>query len=151
MKKRMAVLMVLLCLLVTGCSNEYARAEYNSAAKIASSGDRYSKTKSVFSSVKESYRQTASRFDGRETLWTQHLAEGETVQLKVRLTLAKGQAKLVHVDEEGRITTLLECTAETDKDEYITLSLSMPKGKNKLKLVGYDCKNLTCEFIFPEE
>lgn len=101
--------------------------------------------------MKESYRLTASRFDGRETLWTQHLAEGETVQLKVRLTLAKGQAKLVHVDEEGRITTLLECTAETDKDEYITLSLSMPKGKNKLKLVGYDCKNLTCEFIFPEE
>lgn len=149
MKKKMAtILCVCFCLLFGGCNNEYAKTEYESLEKIASEGDRYSKNSSVFNPVEKGYRLTCSKFDGRETLWAQNLENAKIMKLDILLTLSGGEAKLVHVDNKGNVSTLLECDSNTESDDYISVSVTMPDGNNKLKLVGYDCKNLTCEFLF---
>lgn len=148
MKKRIiGIVCILLCLVLVGCSNEYAKTEYNAPEKIASNGDRYAKTNSQLNTQEDSCRLTASHFDGRQTLWTEDWRQGETIQLELRLTLTCGQVKFVHVDEEGNVTTLLECTPETAPEGSVLLSVSMPAGRNKFKVVGYDCENLTCEFV----
>ena len=54
----------------------------------------------------------------------------------------KGQAKIVHIDAEGNVTKLIECTSENSTDGYITETVSMTSGQNRLKIVGFDCKIL---------
>lgn len=151
MKKKIAVILAaLVCLLMAGCSNAYAQAEYDSPEKIASSGDHYSKIRSVQTTIDGGFRLTVGSFDGRETLWTETRKDSQTAEGTLLLTLTHGQAKLVHVDEAGTVTTLLECTPQTASDEPVTVTVPMQPGRNKLKLVGYDCKNLKCEFVFGE-
>mgnify|MGYP004615674791 CR=1 FL=1 len=44
----------------------------------------------------------------------------------------KGQAKIVHIDAEGNVTKLIECTSENSTenstDGYITETVSMTSG-----------------------
>ena len=151
LKKLKYVLLVILCLCLTGCYNEYAETEYEDTEKIAATGDRYSKEISVFNHVNGEYILTVSKFDGRETLWTKSYKEASEVMLEVSLVLSEGQAKLVHIDEEDNVTTIVECTPENCAEEAVTVPVAIKKGKNRLKIVGYDCKDLELKMVFDGE
>ncbi|MBQ3029479.1 MAG: hypothetical protein IJD26_10375 [Lachnospiraceae bacterium] len=151
MKKMKFVLLMVLCLCFAGCNNEFAETEYENAEKIADSGDRYSKEMSVFNHVNGEYTLTVSKFNGRETLWTKSYKEACEVSLEVSLALSEGQAKLVHIDADDNVTTLVECTPETCSEEPVTVPVAMQKGENRLKIVGYDCKDLELKMVFDEE
>ena len=151
MKKLKYVLLVILCLCLTGCYNEYAETEYEDTEKIAASGDRYSKEISVFNHVNGEYTLTVSKFNGRETLWTKSYKEACEVMLEVSLVLSEGQAKLVHIDAEDNVTTLVEYTSESCSGEAVTVPVTMTKGKNRIKIVGYDCKELELKMVFDGE
>lgn len=148
MKKNGILLMMVLCMLMTGCSNKFAEEEYYSVEKMIKSQDRYTKVKSVFNQFDGGYSLTVSQFDGRQTLWTDVLEENQSVEIEFSLELTMGQAKIVHVDEEGNVTTLIECTPETSTEGYVTKTVSMPGGENKLKIVGFDCKDIVLEMLF---
>lgn len=151
MKKMKFVFLMMLCLCLVGCNNEFAETEYENAEKIADSGDRYSKEMSVFNHVNGEYTLTVSKFNGRETLWTKSYKEACEVSLEVSLALSEGQAKLVHIDADDNVTTLVECTPETCSEEPVTVPVAMQKGENRLKIVGYDCKDLELKMVFDEE
>ena len=87
----------------------------------------------------------------RETLWTKSYKEACEVSLEVSLVLSEGQAKLVHIDAEDNLTTLVECTPETCSGEAVTVPVTMTKGKNRIKIVGYDCKDLELKMVFDGE
>ena len=70
MKKVRIVLAVLLCLSVSGCGNGFAKAEYESAEKIAKAEDHYAKERSVANTTDTGCSITVSKFDGRETIWS---------------------------------------------------------------------------------
>lgn len=147
-KKIPILLLAVLCMLMTGCSNEYAKTEYDSDKKIAAEGDRYSKNKSLFNTSDGEYSLTVAQYDGRETLWTDWTDKDQDVGIKLSLSLSKGRAKVVYVDDEGNITTIIECSPEDCTDGYITKNLSLKKGKNRIKIVGYDCRNIDLKFSF---
>lgn len=151
LKKLKFVFMLVLCLGFVGCNNEFAETEYNDTEKIAASGDRYAKEMSVFNHVNGEYSLTVSKFNGRETLWTKSYKEACEVTLEVSLVLSEGQAKLVHIDEDDNVTTIVECTPEGGMEESVTVSVAMQKGENRLKIVGYDCKELELKMVFDEE
>ncbi len=148
MKKCGILLTMLLCLLMTGCSNGFAENEYNSVEKIAKIEDRYAKENSVFNSIDGGYSLVVSKFDGRQTLWTDTLEENQSVEIEVSFILTKGQAKVVHIDKDGNVTTVIECTPETSTDGYVTKTISMSSGQNRLKIVGFDCENIDLKMLF---
>lgn len=148
MKKVMSVLLVVfMCVALAGCSNEFAEREYNSDNKIAQSEDRYAKQCSVFNPIDGGYSLVVSKFDGRETLWTESVDADKEIEIEIKLTLSEGTVKIVHVDEEGNITTIIECTSDSATDEYISKTVSLKEGRNRIKIVGYDCEDIDLELL----
>lgn len=148
MKRRIILCISLLCLFLTACSNEFARREYDADEKIAQAGDRYAKQLSVFNPIDGGYSLTASKFDGRETLWTESVEEDQDIEIDVLFQLTNGKAKLVHVDSDGNVTTVIECLPETSTDGFVTKTVSLKSGKNRLKIVGYDCEDVDLKILF---
>ena len=148
MKKSGILLIIVFCFFMTGCSNKFAENEYDSVEKIIESEDRYAKESSVFNSNDGGYSLVVSKFDGRQTLWTDTLEESQSVEIELSFALTEGQAKIVHIDAEGNVTTLIECTPETSTDGYLTKTVSMTTGENKLKIVGFDCENIDLKMLF---
>ncbi len=150
MKKCKGLLVVLLCLLLSGCNNEFARQEYDLAEKIAQTGDRYAKESSVFNPIDGGYSLTVSKFDGRQTLWSKTIKEEQDIEIDFMFTLSAGQAKVVHIDADGNVTTVLECVPEASTEELVTKTVSLKSGKNRLKIVGYDCEDVELQMLFEE-
>ena len=146
MKKIIVVLLLAFCLI--GCSNTYAKEEYDSLEKLASQGDRYSKKGSVFNPVEGGYSFTISKFDGRQTLHTWNLSEDKELSMEIICSLTDGTGKLIHVDADGNVTTLVECNEETSAAVIKTISLK--QGRNDIKFVGYDCEKLDLKMYFEE-
>jgi len=150
MKRVLTILSVLVCLLMAGCSNEFAEKEYDSDEKISKTEDRYAKEISIFNPIDGGYSLTVSKFDGRETLWSDIIREKQDMEIEFSFTLSKGQAKIVHVDEEGNVTTVIECSPETSTEGFVTKKVSLKSGKNRLKIVGYDCEDVELKMLFTE-
>ena len=146
MKKIIVVLLFALCMI--GCSNTYAKEEYDSIEKLASQGDRYSKEGSVFNPIEGGYSFTVSKFDGRQTLFTWHLAEDADLTMEIICSLNDGTGKLVHVDADENVTTLVECDKDTSAAVIRTISLQ--QGRNDIKFVGYDCEKVDLKMYFEE-
>lgn len=150
MKKRVFMLLLLLCLLLTGCNNEFAENEYDSAEKIAQTANSYAKVGSIFNPIEGGYEFTVSKFDGRETLWSHNLKEEKDMEIEFSFSLSNGKAKIVHIDADDNVTTLIECAPEKCTDGYVKQVVSLNSGKNRLKIVGYDCEDLELKMLFTE-
>lgn len=146
MKKIIVVLLLAFCMI--GCSNTYAKEEYDSLEKLASEGDRYSKEGSVFNSIEGGYSFTVSKFDGRQTLHTWHLTEDKELTMEIICSITSGTGKLIHVDSQRNVTTLVECTK--DNSVACIRTISLMQGRNDIKFVGYDCKNVDLKMYFEE-
>ena len=143
MRKFLLITLAVLCLFLTGCSNEYAKEEYYSDEKIAWEGDRFSKEAAVLSgNTGENISFSAGRFDGRQTLTIRHADEEKDVRVAISLSLEKGQAKVVLVDPEKNIQTLMECSAAMKMTGSTTATMHFTEGKNRIKIVGYGCEGL---------
>ena len=153
MKKKivclLSALFCVLCLFITACSNAFAIKEYDDSGKI-SQNDRYAKEMSVFNTVEDGYSFTASKFNGRETLWTQSLKADQSLEIQFDFNLSNGHAKVVHIDGEGTVITLIECTPDTSTDGFVTKTVSLSSGQNRFKIVGYDCEEIDLKMMFEE-
>lgn len=151
MRKFRIVLVCLLCLMMTACSNEFAKREYDSDEKIAQNADHYAKKVSVSKSINGEYSLTISKFNGRETLWEETIKENQDVEIDLDFSLSKGQAKIVYIDSEDNVTTVIECLPETSTDGFVTKTLPLKRGKNRLKIVGYDCEDIDLKMLFTDK
>lgn len=150
MKKLKITLLCLLCLFLTACSNEFAKKEYDSDEKISQKQDHYAKQFSVFNSKNGEYSLTVSKFNGRETLWTKKLKENQNIDIDISFSITKGMAKIVHIDNDGNVTTIIECSPDTQTDGLETKTVSLTSGQNRLKIVGYDCEDIELKMIIAE-
>ncbi len=151
MKKKWYLVLFLLILCLSGCSNTYAKEEYYSEEKLVAQGDRYSKKRSFFNSMDGECSLKVSEFDGRETLKIWNVKEEQDLELNVFFSMSSGQGKLICVDENETITTLLEFSSKQEKtDEPFTLNVPLSSGKNRLKFVGYECKDVDITLLFEE-
>lgn len=147
-RKLEIVLFCLLCLLMTACSNQFAKKEYDSDEKIAQNADHYAKEVSVSNFINGKYSLTASKFNGRETLWKETVKENKDIEIDFDFSLSKGQAKIVYIDSEDNVTTVIECLPDASTDGFVTKTLSLKSGKNRLKIVGYDCEDIDLKMVF---
>lgn len=148
MKKSILFLILIVCLFMTGCSNGFAKREYISNEKIAKQEDHYAKKNSVYNPIVGGCHLTVGEFDGRQTLWTLMAEEEQDMEVSIYISLLEGQAKVVYVDAEGTITTLVESIAEGTTEIETTESVLLKTGENRFKVVGYDCRDLDVELLF---
>ena len=144
---RTFLLLGLIVVLLTGCGNAFAKKEYYDTDKIAQTEDRYAKESSVFNQIDNGYSLKVKKFDGRQTLWTKTFENNKDIDIKIKLSLSEGDAKLVYVDEGGYVTTIIECTSDNCVDEEVVKTVSLKKGLNRIKIVGYECKNIDLELL----
>ena len=150
MKRTTAILAICLCLLLTGCSNNFARQEYNATEKIAREEDHYAKVNSVFNQIQGGYSLDMDKFDGRQTLWSESSDAERDIEVNFSFTLSSGKAKIVHIDDAGNVTTIVEFTPETSEKEYVKKTISLKSGQNRLKIVGYGCEGIEMKMVSGE-
>lgn len=148
MKRIKFIALMILTFCMIGCSNTYAKEEYDSLEKLASQGDRYSKEGSVFNPIEGGYSFTVSKFDGRQTLHTWNLDEDMELTMEILCSLTDGIGKLIQVDSDGNVTTLVECNK--DNSAAVIKTISLKQGRNDIKFVGYDCDNVDLKMYFEE-
>ena len=148
MKKSIILLVISLCLFITACDNQFAKEDYNSVEKIAQKEDHYAKESSIFNPIEGGYSLTVSKFDGRETLWSDIVSEEQKMEIEFSFSLSAGQAKIVHIDADGNVTTVIECSPESGIDEFVAKTILLKSGENRLKIVGYDCENIDLKMLF---
>ena len=143
MKRTAMILAAALCLTMTACSNEFAEKEYDNAEKIVQTSDQYAKSMSAMTWKNNELSFSAAKFDGRETLWSENVIQEGEVEISVSLSLEAGMAKLVYIDPDDNITELIESSYASD----ITRTITMPEGRNRIKLVGYGCEDVELECV----
>lgn len=141
MKKLAIMLITVVCLTFTGCSTAFSSEEYGLDAEIAAN-DRTAWSNYQAKVVAYNAMQVnAKSFNGHETLVTTQTDHDYEVTAIVSLSLSKGKFKLVNVDSNGNVSTVAELSA--GNGPLLTETrIIRTKGDNKLKLVGYDCKNV---------
>lgn len=140
-KLKAFLLLGLICVILAGCSNVFAKKDYYDTNKIAAVEDRYAKKNSASNSNDSGYSLNVEEFNGRETVWTKTLEKSEDFNVEVKLSLAEGIVKIVHVDEMGNVTTIIECTPDNCVENTMK-TVSLGNGINRIKVVGYRCRNI---------
>ena len=51
---------------------------------------------------------------------------------------------------EGYVTTMIECTSDNCAYDYVVKTVSLKKGLNRVKVVGYECENIDLELLSPD-
>ncbi len=147
---------VLICLIIcvtiglTGCGNGFAKQEYDATEKIVQIEDRYAKENSIFNSMEDGCTLTVSKFDGRQTLWKKTLEENAELEIQLNLNISSGNAKVVYIDCNNNIIVLIECSQNNSNKQTATKTIHLTSGLNRLKIVGYDCKEIDLKILFVE-
>ena len=113
--------------------------------------DHYAKEYSVFDRIDGGYSLTVSKFDGSQTLWTEIIEENQDIDIDFSFSLLKGLAKIVHIDSDGNVTTIIECSPDTPIDGSVIKTVSLKTGQNRLKIVGYDCEDIDLKMLLSKE
>ena len=133
---------------ITGCSTEFAKEEYDDADKIVQTGDHTVESNLTFKSVNSSHSFTASKFNGRKTLWKKSLSKNVDAEVQFELSISSGYAKIVYIDSDNNITVLAECTQDDSTKQSGSKIVSFTSGQNRIKIVAYDCKDLSLKLFF---
>lgn len=154
MKKNFIIVLIcsIVCLAIglTGCGNEFAKQEYNDTEKIAQIEDSYAKDNSVFNPIDGGYSLTVSKFSGRQTLWSKTLEKSAEIEIQFDFSISSGSAKVVYIDCNNNVTVLIECSQNISNEQTATKTVSLTSGLNRLKIVGYDCKDIDLKILFDE-
>lgn len=143
MKKLAVLLIAVICLTFTGCvDGEKAREYYYSDEQIASLYENYRATGAKSeSSNNKGFTYKITQFNGYDTKLKVSVVKEGSATASAELSLSDGQAKIVHIDADDKVTTIVECSGE-EGSKTVEAKLFMTKGRNRFKLVGYDCKDL---------
>lgn len=80
----------------------------------------------------------AVQLTGSSVIWTYDSPVNAEYKALCKMTVTTGKAKLIFIDAENKVTTLIECDASTSSDEPVAFILPATSGVNRIKLVGKD-------------
>ncbi len=146
-----AVLMCVIALFTSACNGIETNEIYGRDAEIAKSRDQHSASLSVYSNgVENELSMYADEFIGAQTLWTYDADSDGDITLRYELLSRDGKVKLAMIAPDGAVSVLVEntdntledTTGSTEPKEWVTETVSLKKGKNRLKIVSRDNPSL---------
>ncbi len=129
------LLCLLLVLLLSGCSNNSMNLVYTNDKEIANDSNSYNLTDDKQNIDGQVYTGEFE-FEGMDTLWTYETDQDCKIDISYLLSLSRGKAKLVLITPDGAVTNIVENTDNSKQDELTTVSLSLLKGENRIKLIA---------------
>ena len=142
MKKIVAmILMIFVLISVSSCD---LNAAYDDDARIAKTGDSNS-TSGTRSSIRNTYKQTG-KITGTRTIWRYNANSDAEITISYLLSVTEGgKAKLVLISPDDEVIVLAENADNTVNTEMQTQTVSIKKGLNRIKIVGYEAPRLELE------
>lgn len=142
MKKYRSIVIIMflfLCLMLAGC--DYTKS-YDDSSKLSSSADSWSLNYSS-QSIKEGVYKGTMKLSGYGTIWRYDSDKDQDVSAKYKLNVKSGKAKLILVTPDKNVSVLVE---NEKKSTDGSIDIPVKKGKNMVKLVGYDSADVEVEF-----
>ena len=132
MKKRLTACTLLLVCLLMGCSG--VANIYDDNSRIASDTNTFNLDAIEQEIQGTTFSASVERMEGMDTVWTMESAETTDIDIAYDITSYSGKVKLVLISPDGELTTLVECTSDTNSSDNTTLSLQ--QGEYRIKLVA---------------
>lgn len=112
---------------------------YDDDTQIVKSADSHLSQMSVYSRNDNEFNMSARAFTGAKTVWNYTAKNEGDVTFSFSLSVSGGgKAKLVLITPENEVITLVENVDNNETDEMQSQTVSLKKGKNRIKIVGYD-------------
>ena len=150
MKNRMRSCLVALAagMLITGCAFTMNPGErfYDNEKGIAGETNSYNLTNYSGSQDDNTVSGSAEKMEGMDTIWNYTAPDDTEVTLSWKLSVSSGKAKLVLIDPEGNLSTLVECEASSGGEQEGLGTFEIKQGENRVKLVGAEETALEFEF-----
>ena len=135
-------------MLITGCSFAVNPGErfYDNEEGIAGETNSYNLTNYSGSQDDNTVSGSAEKMEGMDTIWNYTASDDTEVILSWKLSVSSGKAKLVLIDPDGNLSTLVECEASSDGEQEGSGTFEIKQGENRVKLVGAEETALEFEF-----
>lgn len=140
------IILFLFCFMVVLFSSCAAdrNAMYDDDTKISKSSDSHFSQMSVYNLKDSEFTMSARAFTGTKTVWSYNVKNEGNVTFSYLLSVnGGGKAKLVLITPENEVITLAENIDNTETEEMQSQTVYLNKGKNRIKIVGYDEPKLT--------
>lgn len=140
--KKIAVALVSVCVL-TGCT---VSSIYSNEDKIISGTNTFNLSEEEQTIEGQKFIAEV-QFGGMDTIWICEAGADYEVDIDYSLDLSEGKAKLVLISADGTIADIVESEfEEEDTSEKIgTMTLSLKKGENRIKLIAIDKSEVSFE------
>ena len=150
MKNRMRSCLVALAagMMITGCAFTMnpGKRFYDNEKGIAGQTNSYNLTNYSGSQDDNTVSGSAEKMEGMDTIWNYTASDDTEVILSWKLSVSSGKAKLVLIDPDGNLSTLVECEASSDGEQEGSGTFEIKQGENRVKLVGAEETALEFEF-----
>lgn len=141
--KKLVSIVVIVTLVLTGCSSNRMSSIYNNEEKIVSETNSYNLNEAD-QSIEEQKLSGLVEFEGMDTIWTFDSEEDTKIDMTYMFKVTNGKAKLVLVSPDDTLTTLVETTKDSEVNDDTVNQISVKKGLNRIRLVA--ANNAKIEF-----
>lgn len=146
MKKIIAtVILCLFIVLASGCGD--MNAIYDDNDEIIKSGDSYSSSSAGTNKVGRDLSVSSAAITGSRTIWRYNAGSDGDVTFSYLLSVTGGgKAKLVLITPDNEVIILVENTDNSTSSEMQSQTITLKKGNNRIKLVGYEAPKFDLKF-----
>lgn len=156
MKKIIAIICMLEVIMFNGCSMNYEdlldsvdlnyiNSLYSDESKISSNNNSYSLNDIKQTVSKQEYTGQIE-FSGMDTIWRFNAESESEVKISYSLSVTNGIAKLILINPNGELETIVESNEIVEGDDLVSTTLVLKKGQNRIKLVGKDNAQIDLQF-----
>lgn len=143
-KHKYIVIFVVLTMMLVGCSKNYMTSIYNDNEKISSNTNSFNLDIEEQSIEGQKFNGVIKKIEGMDTIWTYESDKDMELDMTYLLNVISGKVKLVLIAPDSSVTNLIEATKESEVIDYVTNTLQIKKGLNRIKIVAD--KNTSLEF-----
>lgn len=129
-------LMLIISIAFYGCAGptDYQKSIYNDESKISKDGDSYYSINRYDISSKNTIEMKFGKFYGSQTIRLIESSKEGTISVSFKSEVSRGKIKCVLITPDKKVTNIFE------QDDEGTTDLKVQKGKNLIKVVGFDAK-----------
>ncbi|MGL4731398.1 MAG: lipoprotein [Clostridium sp.] len=143
-KKNLIMTIVTVVIVITGIigvsgyvinnyAGNYQKSIYENDSKIIEKSDSYSYFNQVRSNI-DGTLKSKFKFTGMDTIYNLNTKDGGTISINYNANIISGKFKLVLINPDDEVTTIVEGTGKGTK------KISLGNGESRLKLVGKNAK-----------
>lgn len=141
-----AMILLAAAIVVIVLVNRTGKSRYFTDENAWSGENHFYISSSTTSFLDDTMGGSAASFEGFNTIWYDQVEEAHELVIHYHLKFDRGAVKLVLIPESGKPQVLLEQNSDAFVGENPSITVSLEKGYNEIKLVGKNVSGLEYSF-----